>query len=73
MKTHSQSLPSVPEHAMPGKQSELVNLMVHLNEVIERNDGDMRDSFYQTSAQAQIDKVFNKLQTLSKSKGYRRS
>jgi hypothetical protein len=40
--------------------------MVRLNEVIERIDEDMRNFFYRTSVQAQIDSVLFKLQTLLK-------
>ena len=52
---------------LKAEQNEAVDLLVHLNELIEKADGKMRKLFYDASTQARIDSVLDKLQTVSKS------
>jgi len=49
------------------QQSDLIDLLVHLNEEIEKADVQMRGLFYQASATAQIDQVLDNLLRVSKS------
>lgn len=66
----SQTIPSSSRSEAVGleaKQNDAVDLLVHLNELIEQSDWKLRKLFYNASTQAQIDDVLDKLQTVSKS------
>lgn len=58
---------TIPSSSYLEEQNNVVDLLVHLNELIEKTDGKMRKLFYDASTQAQIDGVLDKLQTVSKS------
>lgn len=47
--------------------SDLVDLLICLNEWIESSSGALRSIFYQAAEQAGLDRVFEKLQRISKS------
>ena len=65
--SQSTSSSSGSEDGFRAKLHDVVELLVHLNELIEKSDGKMKKLFYQASIQAEIDNVLDKLHTVSKS------
>lgn len=65
--SESISSPSASKEARQAKGNEMVDLLVHLNGLVDESDDRMKRVFYQGTEQGEIDGVLDKLQSVSRS------